>query len=81
MIKITLSLEVDMTALNKAIDIIIKVADPDQIILFGSRARGNHHPESDYDLFVINNDVDHCRKLTRKIYRALYGVVAAWFEG
>jgi predicted nucleotidyltransferase len=26
--------------LEKAIDIIVKVADPDKIILFGSRARG-----------------------------------------
>jgi HEPN domain-containing protein len=31
---------------------IVAVADPDKIILFGSRARGDHRPDSDVDLFV-----------------------------
>src|SRR5439155_12453427 len=26
---------------------------PERIILFGSRARGDHHPESDYDVIVV----------------------------
>ena len=32
---------------------IVQDADPDQIILFGSRARGDVHPNSDLDLIVI----------------------------
>ena len=32
---------------------IVQDADPDQIILFGSRARGDDHPDSDLDLIVI----------------------------
>lgn len=32
---------------------IVAVADPDRIVLFGSRARGDHRPDSDYDLLVI----------------------------
>src|SRR4051794_22936688 len=32
--------------------------EPDRIILFGSRARGNHHDESDYDvMFVVNQSM------------------------
>lgn len=32
---------------------IVELFDPLQIILFGSRARGDHHPESDVDLLVV----------------------------
>jgi len=39
--------------LKKAIDIIVQVADPDKIILFGSRARGDNKKDSDYDICVI----------------------------
>jgi len=60
--------------LEKAIDIIVKVADPDRIILFGSRARGDNKEDSDYDICVIKRDVEHRRKLAQKLYRSLYGV-------
>jgi len=36
--------------LEKAMEIIIRSVDPDKIILFGSRARGDHNKESDYDI-------------------------------
>jgi len=38
--------------LEKAIEIIIRSVDPDKIILFGSRARGDHKKESYYDICV-----------------------------
>jgi predicted nucleotidyltransferase len=60
--------------LEKAIDIIVKVADPDKIILFGSRARGDSKKDSDYDLCVLKRNVEHRRKLAQKLYRSLYGV-------
>ena len=39
-------------------DVVHKIADvvqPDQIILFGSRARGDAHPDSDIDLLILYN--------------------------
>ena len=60
--------------LERAIEIIVKVADPDQIILFGSRARGNAKQESDYDICVIKKGIAGRRKLTQQIYRSLFGV-------
>ena len=61
-------------ALQKAVDIIVKVADPDKIILFGSRSRGDNREDSDYDLCILKRDVEHRRRLAQKLYRSLYGV-------
>lgn len=43
--------------LTDAIDIILKKFNIDCIGLFGSRARNDHNPYSDYDLFIIA-DID-----------------------
>ena len=42
--------------LGPIVERLVKRADPDAIILFGSRARGEDHPESDYDLCVLVPD-------------------------
>ena len=60
--------------LERAIETIVKAADPDQIILFGSRAKGNARPDSDYDICVIKGGVERRRKLTHQIYRSFCGV-------
>ena len=60
--------------LERAIEIIVKVADPDQIILFGSRARGDAKQDGDYDICVIKSGISQRRKLTHQIYRSLFGV-------
>lgn len=56
------------SALQKAVDIIVKVADPDKIILFGSHARGDNRKDSDYDLLVLKKGVEKRRKLAQEIY-------------
>jgi predicted nucleotidyltransferase len=55
-------------ALQKALKIIIEVADPDKVILFGSRARGDDSTDSDYDILVLKKGVKNNRKLAQKIY-------------
>jgi predicted nucleotidyltransferase len=62
--------------LEKAIKIIVQVANPDKIILFGSRAKGNYKDESDYDLFILKKEIANKRKLTQLIYKSIYGVGA-----
>jgi predicted nucleotidyltransferase len=47
------------------------VSDPEQIILFGSYARGDFGPDSDLDLLVIKGEVDSTRAEAARIYRAL----------
>lgn len=50
---------------------IVRVALPEQVILFGSRATQTASPESDYDFLVIVPDVQNERQVSRRIYRAL----------
>lgn len=59
--------------LDTIIERIVEVADPERIILFGSAARDEMGPHSDFDLLVVKPDV-HRRKLAQRIYRNLIGV-------
>lgn len=50
---------------------IVAVADPDQVIVFGSRARGDHRHDSDLDLLVIKDSPEPRYKRARALYGAL----------
>ena len=54
-----------------AVQRIVAELQPEQIILFGSRARGDARADSDYDLLVIANGDPH--ELTRRASRVLRG--------
>jgi uncharacterized protein len=60
--------------LSEIINKILEVIIPDKIILFGSRARGDNRPDSDYDLLIIKSGVENKRKTAQKIYRILINV-------
>ena len=53
---------------------IVEVAAPDRIIMFGSRARGDAHSDSDVDLLVVKSDVPSRREIADKIYVKLIGI-------
>lgn len=54
--------------LKNAVKTIVKVANPDKIILFGSHAAGKQKAASDYDLLVIKKNLKNQRKLVHAIY-------------
>lgn len=56
---------------------VVRAARPDQIILFGSAARGEMRPNSDVDLLVVKRGSFNRRRLAAKIYDELYGAAAA----
>lgn len=61
--------------LAEAVQRLVDALRPEQIYLFGSRARGDHQPDSDYDLMVIVAESDmppHHR--AQLAHRALHGV-------
>ena len=58
----------DDKVLNEIIERIVFIANPDKIILFGSRAKGNQTKDSDYDVLILKK---YARKksLRQKLYR------------
>jgi len=44
-------------SLERAIKTIVRVAEPDKIILFGSHVKGDFEAGSDYDLLVLKRGV------------------------
>lgn len=60
--------------LQEIISRIVAVANPYQLILFGSAARGEMESESDVDILVVVGDPTHRRTLARRIYRHLHGL-------
>jgi predicted nucleotidyltransferase len=65
---------VSQEVLDEIIRRIVKVAEPERIILFGSAARGTMGPNSDVDLLVIKRGHFHRGSLTEAIYMSLIGV-------
>ena len=68
---------VDDTLLARMVQVIVDEVDPEQVILFGSRARGDADADSDVDLIVIESasfgeDRDRNVEETR-LWRALAG--------
>ncbi len=66
----------DKEVLEDIIQRIVEVADPEQIILFGSAARGEMGRDSDVDLLIIKQGEDELDLMAR-IYKNLRGVSAA----
>jgi predicted nucleotidyltransferase len=68
---------VDARLLDEVVRRIRAVGDPERIVLFGSRARGEGRPESDLDLLIVEpSDLPRYRRAPRYL-RALVGVFPA----
>ena len=61
-------------ALREMIDRIRQAVDPDRVILFGSRARGEGGEQSDYDLLIVAPSPAPRWRRTAAVYRLLAGV-------
>lgn len=57
---------------------LVEAYQPERIYLFGSKARGDAGPDSDYDLLVMVPDNAPCeRKRSRLAYEVLWGTGTA----
>jgi predicted nucleotidyltransferase len=57
--------------LKSLVDYIATKYSPEKIILFGSRARGDHKEDSDYDILIIMKNVENKRKFASLLYSEL----------
>ena len=65
---------ISQEVLDKIIQRIVEVAQPERIILFGSAARGEMGPHSDVDLLVVKSGEFDQSRLMGDIYLNLHGV-------
>ena len=57
---------------------LVEAFHPDRVYLFGSRARGESGPDSDYDILLVLPTLNDRRyRLSQQAYRVLRGVRAA----
>jgi predicted nucleotidyltransferase len=64
-------------AVREAVERIVQEVHPTRIILFGSVARRQQHPESDVDLLVVMPEGMHKRHTAQRLYRKLRGLPVA----
>ena len=60
--------------LDEIVRRIVEVAEPQQVIVFGSGARGTMGPNSDVDVLVVKRGQFHRGRLVEAIYMRLIGV-------
>jgi uncharacterized protein len=62
---------VDQDLVADIVRCIVETAQPDKIILFGSRARGDARPNSDFDVLVIKESAEPRYRRSVPLYVAL----------
>lgn len=69
--------------LTLIVERLVEAVDPERLILFGSRAKSQARPQSDYDILIIKSEPDPARRRTGRLYRILWGIPAPvdllWF--
>ena len=65
-------MKTDKSIVLSKIKTLVKEIDPHaDVILYGSRARGDEHPDSDWDILILVNaktDLDHERIFRHRLY-------------
>ena len=70
--------EKDLSALMPIVERLIEAYQPERLYLFGSKARGDSGPDSDFDLMVVvPDDAPPARKRSRLAYEVLRGTGTA----
>ena len=67
-------MQLETGVVDRLVQQIVEAVHPLRIVLFGSAARGDMHPDSDLDILVVVPDGTHRRHTAQTLYRRLQGV-------
>ena len=65
-------MDVNIPFIEKIIHLIVSLVSPEQIILFGSYARGDNSKKSDIDLLIIIKNLKNEREINNLLYNAFF---------
>lgn len=65
---------IDDEKLKEIVRRLVQALDPDRIVMFGSRARGDSKPDSDLDLLIVKDSAEPRHRRTIPGYYALAGL-------
>ena len=68
------TVSIDEATLGEIVRRLVEATDPDQIVMFGSRARGDARPDSDLDLLIIKDSDEPRHRRAIPAYTALAGL-------
>jgi predicted nucleotidyltransferase len=79
------TMDINVPFIDKIVPLIVSLVSPDQIVLFGSYARGDNTEKSDIDLLIIkidytkyielNNTIGYIYKTIKEQGKILYGTL------
>lgn len=64
----------DETILDEIVRRLVNAVDPDKIILFGSRGRGDSRPDSDFDILIVRASSEKPHRRPIPAYESLSGL-------
>ncbi|PYS36667.1 MAG: hypothetical protein DMG14_23975 [Acidobacteria bacterium] len=68
------AVSIDDAKLHEIVRRLVEAVDPDRIVMFGSRARGDARPDSDLDLLIIKDSIEPRHRRAIPAYYALAGL-------
>jgi predicted nucleotidyltransferase len=66
------NMEAKAPFIDEIVSLIVSLVSPDQIVLFGSYARGDYTEKSDIDLLIIKKNLNNEREINNLLYKAFY---------
>jgi predicted nucleotidyltransferase len=58
--------------IDRIISLIVSLTSPDQIVLFGSYARGDNTEKSDIDLLILKKNLKNSKTITDNLYMSFF---------
>ena len=65
-------MDMNIPFLDEIVSIIVSSVEPDQIVLFGSYARGQNGSKSDIDLLILKKNLKNAKNITDNLYMSFF---------